>query len=84
MKQELLLNIDIRSRKKQYFSGKMFSVTSTNEKGEFDILPEHANFICLIRNYVTLNKGKKDEQKFIITNGVLRIEKNKVDIFLDV
>jgi len=81
---EQALDINIRNRKKTYFEGKGRTVTSLNDKGEFDILPQHANFISLIRNYVILNKGTKEEQKFVISTGVLRVKENKVSVFLDV
>lgn len=78
------LNVNIRNRKRLYFEGKALTATCLNDKGEFDILPQHANFISLIRNYIILNKGTKGEQKFVVGTGVLRVKENKVDIFLDV
>ena len=80
--QKMLVNI--RNRKKTLFEGRTESVTSLNEKGEFDVLPFHANFISLIHDYVILAKGSTSEQKFTITTGVLRAKENKVDVFLDV
>jgi len=81
---EQVLTVNIRSRKKSFFEGKTRTVTSLNDNGEFDILPQHANFVSLIRNYLVLNKGTKEEQKFVISTGVLRVKENKVDVFLDV
>lgn len=80
----LTLDVNIRSMKKTFFLGKSASVTSINDKGVFDILPMHINFICLIRNYIILGKGTKEEKKLIITTGILRVSANKVDIFLNV
>lgn len=84
LQQNLNLNISIRSRRKQYFEGSANSVTSYNERGEFDILPLHANLIGLIKNYVILNKGTAKEKKFVISTGIIRIENNGVEIFLDI
>ena len=81
---QLYLEVNVRSRKKSYFTGSAASLTSLNDKGEFDILPQHANFISLIKDYITLGKGAKEEQKFTISTGVLRVERNKVDVFLNV
>jgi len=78
------LNVLVKSRKKTYFKGDALSVTCLNDKGEFDILPEHANFISLIRNYIIIDKGLKSEQKFVISNGILRIKENKAEVFLEV
>jgi F0F1-type ATP synthase epsilon subunit len=81
---ELSLDVNIRSRRKSYFEGKTYSVSSLNDTGEFDVLPQHANFISLIRNQLILNKSAKDEQKFVISTGIMRVKDNKVDVFLDV
>lgn len=78
------LNVSVRSRKKTYFKGGALSVTSLNDEGEFDILPEHANFISLIRSYIVIDKGLKSEQKFVISNGISRVKENKVEVFLEV
>lgn len=79
-----LIFVNVRSPRKIFFSGKAYSVTSINDKGEFDILPLHANFISLIKDYIVIDKGRKEEKKFIISKGILKVEKNRVDIFLDI
>ena len=77
------LGIYIRSRKKDYFKGTCYSLTSNNDKGVFDVLPLHANFITLIKDYVIIDKGKSTEQKIDIDKGVLSVSSNKVDVYLD-
>ena len=79
-----ILDVSIRSRKKSFFVGQSPSVTSLNDRGEFDVLPQHANFISLVRNYIILAKGTKSEQKFVISMGILKVKENQVEIFLDV
>lgn len=79
-----MIAVSIKSLKKSYFDGKATTLTSLNETGEFDILSEHANLISLIRNYITIDKGLKSEQKFMISNGILRVKENKVEVFLEV
>lgn len=79
-----MIAVSIKSLKKTYFDGKATTLTSLNETGEFDILSEHANLISLIRNYIIIDKGLKSEQKFMISNGILRVKENKVEVFLEV
>ena len=81
--EDLFLEVDIKSRKKQYFKGKAHTLTSINDTGEFDILAYHANFITLIRQYIILNAKTKEEQKIEIDTGVLSVEENKVNVYLD-
>jgi len=78
------LTVAVKSLKKSYFEGNALSITSLNDKGEFDVLPEHTNFISLIRNYVIIDKGQKAEQKFVVSNGILRVKDNKVDVFIEI
>lgn len=77
------LEVYIRSRKKDYFKGLASSITSINEKGEFDVLPLHANFITLIKDFIVIDKKTQAEQKIEIKTGVLSVSSNKVDIYLD-
>lgn len=78
------LHVYTRDKKKTFFKGDAFSLTSVNDKGVFDVLPEHANFISLIKDYVIVDKGKPQEIKIMISSGVLKVARNQVDIFLDV
>lgn len=80
-KQQLKTNI--RSKRKSFYAGVCYSVTSLNEKGEFDILPQHANFISLVRNYITVNKGAEGQKKFAVSEGILVAKENVVDVFLN-
>lgn len=77
------IKVDIRSRKEQFFSGEAKTVTSLNDTGEFDVLPQHANFVTLIRSFVVIDKGMPTEKKFKIDNGVLAAKTGAVDIYLD-
>jgi F0F1-type ATP synthase epsilon subunit len=78
------LNILIKSRSKVYFEGKAQSLTSNNDKGIFDVLPHHANFISIIKDYIVIDKGLPTEKKFEIKNGVISVLSNKIDVYLEV
>jgi len=82
---EKLLDVEIfwlPLTKEVFFEGKAKSVSSENKLGKFDVLPEHANFVSLIFNEVTIitEKGEKINYKF--KRGVLKVSENKVRIFL--
>ncbi len=78
------LNISVKDRKKVYFEGNASSVTSINIKGEFDILPMHADFITLVKKYVVVDRGLATQQQFEIDNGVLAVLANKVYVYVGV
>lgn len=60
----------------------VFAVSSINPKGLFDILPEHENFISLIKDLIVVHKTRKDKQEIKIDKGVLKVTGNIVNIFL--
>lgn len=75
----------IRSRDKTFFKDKVKAVTSFNEKGIFDVLPEHTHFITLIKDKVILHKASgKDTEEIKIDGGVMRVFNNNVDIYIGV
>lgn len=69
------------SAKKESFEGKVKAISSKNRLGNFDVLPEHANFISLIfDNLVIHAPDKKINYQF--ERGILEVSSNKVKIFL--
>jgi F0F1-type ATP synthase epsilon subunit len=72
------------SQKKEGFKGKALSVSSKNRLGKFDILPQHANFITLILDFLTIYTPDKRKISFQFKRGVLEVYKNKVKAFLEV
>lgn len=77
------LNVNVKNTRKTLFSGSCFSVTSYNDCGEFDILPQHANFISLIKDYLILDKNSQKERKIPVHQGILVAKENSVQAFLD-
>lgn len=78
------LSVTVVSPEGAIFQGKAVAVSSWNDKGKFDILPQHANFITLIREKAILrldsSKGKEVEFK----QGILYCNNNQVEIFLGI
>lgn len=77
------LKVNITDRAGVVFEGDVDSLTSYNTKGQFDILPSHANFITIIKNKIIINTNdKKDE--FAVDNGVLKVDSNVVKVYLGI
>jgi F0F1-type ATP synthase epsilon subunit len=68
--------------KEVFFEGEAESVSSENQLGKFDVLPQHANFISLIFNEVIIVTPKKEKIVYHFEKGVLTVRKNEVRIFL--
>lgn len=74
-------HVEFRDQHGLVFSGEVAALSSQNSQGPFDILPNHAHFISLIRDQVTLNLVNGGNKEFQIQQGVLRCFDNKVEIF---
>lgn len=78
------LTASIKSKTKVLFDGIVSTITSKNERGIFDILLFHTNFITLISDFVVVDKGLPTEQKFDFEKGVLYVISNKVEIYVGI
>ncbi|OGM74159.1 hypothetical protein A2382_02020 [Candidatus Woesebacteria bacterium RIFOXYB1_FULL_38_16] len=78
------LFVTIKDRSGRIFEGNAASVTSFNQKGKFDILPTHSNFITLIEKDIIIQNKQGETKTFKIENGVLRVVRDVVDIFLGI
>ena len=77
------ITLTIRSRQgATYEKQEVFAVTSQNLKGPFDVLPEHENFISIIKNKLIVHKTRKDKEEIKIDTGIIKVNDNIVNIFL--
>ena len=78
------ISLYIRNKQGILFEGTVKAVSSYNDKGLFDILGKHENFISLIKYKIVIYKNNKEKQEIKIDSGVLRVYKNKVDIYVGI
>ncbi|MCC6711062.1 MAG: hypothetical protein IT416_01785 [Candidatus Pacebacteria bacterium] len=75
------LKVTIRKNSGLLWQGEALTFSSTNELGNFDILPDHAHFVSSIKDFIkiTTANGDKDWQ---IDTGVLSVVDGEVEVFL--
>ena len=78
------LILTVKSRNGVILAGTFKSVTSINDKGRFDVLSYHANFISLIRDYVEYIGFDNKKGMLPIRDAVMRVDENKVDVFMGI
>lgn len=78
------ITVKIRNRQRTVYQGEVKAVTSENEKGVFDVLPQHANFISIIKNNIILHHSKRKKQKIPIKLAILKVWENQISIYLDI
>lgn len=83
MLSDSILTVIVRNKDKVLYSGQAFAVTTVNEKGTFDILAQHENFITLIKDKVIVRTTPKVSNEIKIENGVARVYKDKVYIYVN-
>ncbi len=76
------LSVKIQNPEKVVFQGDVAALSSINERGKFDVLPEHANFLSIIQNEIILHKLDGKTETLKIEQGILRVQLDRVDIFL--
>ena len=80
------LSVTINSPEQIIWEGIGDVVSSENSQGEFDVLPEHANFVTIIEKkpiYVH-SKESNERKKFLFDTAVLSVESNVVTIYVDI
>jgi len=76
------INVSIKNKKEQLYLGEASSITSKNNRGVFDILPYHVNFITLIRDFIVIDRDLSTEKRYEMENGILYTISNKVEIYI--
>lgn len=78
------IHLIVRQRERVLFQGDIKAFTSFNERGEFDILYEHANFISLINKNCIIHKHDGTKQEMTIEQGIVSAYQNKVIVYLGI
>lgn len=78
------LHVFIRDRQKVLANEDIESISGVNEKGVFDILELHSNFITLIEQRIVLRRSDGTSQEIMVNNGVLRVSENRAEIYIGV
>ena len=78
------ISVIVRDRSGILFEGRVDSLTSTNEKGGFDILPLHANFISLIHTFLAMRQNGKLVRTIELGTGVLSVRESGAEVYLGI
>ena len=79
-----LLSVTIKRPDRVEYLGKAKAVTSLNMRGQFDVLPFHANFITLIKEKVTIHMENKEPVTYAIQSGIIKVAGDKVTVLIGI
>lgn len=74
------MRVVIRKQTGLVWEGDAESVSTTNQVGNFDILPEHANYVGTAEKYVIVRDGGK-ERKWEIDRAIVSVRDGRIEIF---
>lgn len=77
------IHVIVRNRMKVVFDEDVKSLTSKNDTGIFDILPEHSNFISLIISPLVLRKLNGQKQEISFSTGLIIVKNNTIHCYID-
>lgn len=81
-----LLQVIARAPFDVYYEGPAEVVSATNRIGEFDILPDHADFFSILTpGEIAIMTPKQAEPIIVeISNGMVTVQDNNVMLFLNI
>ena len=79
-----LIKVTIKDKNNTTVEDNITAVTSLNEKGPFDILGLHENFITVIDGKITLHKNDGSKKEINVERGVIKNVQNQVSIYLGI
>lgn len=66
------------------FDSEVNSVSSTNNRGPFDVLRQHTQFISIVKDRITIRKLDNAIQEIPVDNAVMRVKDELVQVFLGI
>ena len=78
------LQVKILSPEETLYEGQAIAVSGHNNKGIFDILPRHIDFISIISKNLTVFINENSKQQFENIHGVIRCFNNEVTIYIGI
>lgn len=77
-----LLTVKVISPQDTLFNGEAFALSSSNSSGNFDVLPQHADFITIVENQpITIQTEKKEKVTFQFPLAIIYTAKNNVTVY---
>lgn len=77
-----LLYLTVMDSEHKLFDGQVVSLSSVNEKGDFDVLQMHAHFITLIQDKLVMREPDGEIEELAIDHGIMKVNEDEVKVFV--
>lgn len=78
------LFLRVLTRSGALFDGEVDSVSSVNQKGAFDVLRRHSQFISIIKDKIVIRMLDGTKREIPVDNAVMRVKGELVQVFLGI
>jgi F0F1-type ATP synthase epsilon subunit len=79
-----VFHLRVISREGILFEDDVSSISSYNEKGLFDVLAQHANFISLLQKSMQIIDLQGQKKEITFPNALMKVSQNHVNIYLGI
>jgi F0F1-type ATP synthase epsilon subunit len=77
------IHVIVRDRLKVIYETDATAVTTYNETGLFDVLPQHANFISIIEKSIVVHTVDGKKTTISIDNGLVKVKSNTIHFYVN-
>lgn len=70
-------------KKELLFSGNIRSLSSFNNEGAFDVLPQHENFVTILKDKIVLVDENNNRRQFNVERALIEVSDNIVRVFME-
>jgi F0F1-type ATP synthase epsilon subunit len=77
-------HVTVLDNEETVFDDEVVTLSSTNQRGNFDILSLHSNFITIIQKELILRQEDKTTKRIKINQAVMQCLNHSVKIFLGI
>ena len=79
---DLPLTLRVQNRDQILYEGSITSFSADNQKGKFDILSYHENFISIVREKISFVTTDGESKEMTVKSGILRVIENRIEVYL--
>ncbi|MBA3679328.1 hypothetical protein H0W80_04035 [Candidatus Saccharibacteria bacterium] len=84
MKFKKTFSLTIFSPFQTYFEGPALLLSAKNKSGPFDILADHANFLCLLSPCELVVQSAKGIEKIPVERGLVEVTNTEAYVFVNI
>lgn len=78
------LFLKVHTRKGIILDEEVKSISSVNDKGKFDVLQQHAQFISKIKDHIRFVKLNGEDLIIPVGDAIMRVKGVEVEVFLGI